>query len=444
MRRLSSASVILLSFAGAILVGAFVLATPVASRGAPVAPLDALFTATSAVCVTGLTVVDTASRWTPFGQTVVLVLVQIGGLGILTFSTFAALLLGRRVSFAERDIVVSAVAPLRRVDVFHVVKRVIVTTLAIEAVGAFSLWLLWRRGLGNGAGAWHAVFHSVSAFCNAGFSTFGRNLLDWRADWGVNVVIMALVLLGGIGFIVFIDVENRVRYGRRFSLHSRVALATSGWLIVGGAAMFLLLEGSNTLRGAPWGEKALAAAFAAVTPRTAGFNTIDYGSVTATTLVVTIILMFIGGSPGSCAGGVKTTSAALLFAVARSAVRGRERADLFRRSVPEAAVRQAQTLILMAATLLVAAIVLLHVTEVGLVPFAHGHADSARLAFEAVSAFGTVGLSTGVTPDLSPWGKATLMLLMYVGRVGPLTVALFLARRRVSRYHYAVEGVLVG
>lgn len=443
--RLSPASSLLLSFALLIAIGALVLALPVSGTGGnPVSPLEALFTATSAVCVTGLTVVDTGTRFSSFGQTAILVLIQSGGLGILTFSIFFALLLGRKVSFSQREIVVGAVATVHRLDVMLVLKRVLATTFAIEGAGALLLWIQWRERFGGARAAWYATFHAVSAFCNAGFSTFPDSLTAWRGDLGVNAVVVSLVVAGGIGFVVFLDVENRVRYGVRIGLHTRTVVATSAVLILVGAAFFLLFERGNVLAQAGFRERIVAAVFAAVTPRTAGFNTVDYGQVTSATLIFTIVLMFIGGSPGSCAGGVKTTAAAILYAAARSAIRGRERPDLFRRSIPETAVRQSQTLVLLAIVLLVGSIFAVQLATERYVPYRSAPASSLEVAFEAVSAFGTVGLSTGITPSLPSAAKLVLVGLMFVGRVGPLTIALLLARRRHARFRYAEEGMLVG
>lgn len=433
------------SFAGSVLLGTALLALPAAgSGGKAVGLVDALFTATSAICVTGLTVVDTATRWSPFGSGVILGLIQAGGLGILTFSTYVVLLLGRRVSLAERELVVGPVAPLRGRDALAVLHRILATTFLVEAAGAVVLFFLWRGRYGTGPAAWHAVFHSISAFCNAGFSTFSENLAAARGDAGVSLAITALVVAGGIGFVVFLDLGSALKRRTRLALHTRVVLATTAILIVGGAAGVLLAESGNLLAGAPAGEKLLASLFASVTARTAGFNTLDYGGATSPMLLLTIVLMFVGGSPGSCAGGVKTTSAATLWSVARAATRGAERPYLFRRTIPWEAVRQVQTLVLLSLLLVFAGIFVLHIAEEGAAPFTASGDRSIALAFEAVSAFGTVGLSTGITPSLSAVGKLVLVFLMFIGRVGPLTLAWILSRRRVRRFRYAEEGVLVG
>lgn len=443
--RTSPAALFLTSFAGLVVLGTVLLALPIAgSEGRGVGLVDALFTSTSAVCVTGLTVVDTATRWSPFGRGVLLALIQVGGLGILTFSTYAVLLLGRRVSLAERELVVGPVAPLRGRDALAVLHRILATTFLVEAAGAVVLFLLWRDRYGTGPAAWHAVFHSISAFCNAGFSTFTENLAAARGDAGVSLAIMALVAAGGLGFVVFLDLGSALKRRTRLALHTRIVLSTTGILIFGGAAGVLLAENGNLLAGFPAGEKVLASLFASVTARTAGFNTLDYGAATSPMLLLTIALMFVGGSPGSCAGGVKTTSAATVWSVARAAIRGADRPYLFRRTIPWEAVRQVQTLVLLSLLLVFSGVFVLHIAEEGAAPFTASGDRSIALAFEAVSAFGTVGLSTGITPSLTDVGKIVLVLLMFIGRVGPLTLAWVLSRRRALRFRYAEEGVLVG
>lgn len=443
--RSSPAFLLIASFGGACLVGALFLALPASAAGAAASSfVDALFVSTSAVCVTGLSPVDTATAWSAFGQGVLLVLIQIGGLGILTFSTLIALLAGRRITLAEREVAVGAVTPLRRIDAVAVLRRIVLTTALLEALGAAALWVHWRRTFGAGEAAWQAVFHAVSAFCNAGFSTLPGGLTSYRGDLVVNLTVMTLIVAGGLGFVVYMDIEHRIRTGHRITLHTRVVLATTAFLLVLGTVAVFAFESRNTLAGLPAGERILASLFASVTSRTAGFNTLDYGSATSATLLVTMALMFVGGSPGSCAGGVKTTSLATLVAVAWNAMRGREGAVLFHRRISDDAVRQAQTLVLLSLAIVLPAVFLLHVSEEGPVPFHRMGGHMAGLAFESVSAFGTVGLSTGVTPQLSTGGKLLIIALMFVGRVGPLTLAVVLARKVRARYRYAKEDVLVG
>ncbi len=435
----------LLSFAGLIALGTVALALPAASATGEAVPLvDALFTSTSAVCVTGLITVDTASRWSGFGLGTILVLIQLGALGLITFATLIALLLGKRLTLSQREIFAGVASPLRRIDLYRIVRRIVLLALGIELLGWLALWGAFARHMDGGEAAWHALFHSVSAFCNAGFSTFSDSLMAYRADAWVTGVVMALVVLGGLGFVVLMDLENRWRYRDRVGLHTRIALGTTGLLIAVGAAGFYLCERGNTLAGLGPAEQALAALFGSVTARTAGFNTVDYGAVTAPCLLLTMFLMFVGGCPGSCAGGLKTTTFAVVLAAARSALAGHPGVHLFRRSVPEGTVRQALVLALLA---LSAASVLplgLVITEGGATPYHEAAGRYLELCFETVSALGTVGLSTGVTPNLSPAGKLQVVVMMYVGRLGLLTLGLALARRATARYRYAEESVIVG
>lgn len=438
-------SILLVSFAGLIAAGtALLLLPPAAAPGRDVAFIDALFTSTSAVCVTGLVTLDTATAWSPFGQLVILLLIQIGGLGIVTFSTFVVLLLGGRISLSQHEIVTAPLRPLGRVDAFRVVRRILLITLVIEALGAALLWAFLSSRFKPGDAVWHAVFHSVSAFCNAGFSTFSDSLMSFRADWAVNLTIMGLVIAGGLGFVVFLDLENRLRYGQRLGLHTRIVLVTTFALLIAGAAGFYLFEAENTLRDADGDERVLASLFASATARTAGFNTIDYGMVTMPALMLTVLLMLIGGSPGSCAGGLKTTTFAVLLGAARSAVRGRNAVELFRRTIPEVAVRQALALALLGLALVALGPLLLGLTESWGGPYGPGARRYVDLGFESASALGTVGLSTGITPTLSSGGRLVVVFLMYAGRLGLLTIVFAVAQRRVGAYRFAQENVIIG
>jgi len=443
--RLRASALLLLSFAGLIAIGTLLLCLPVAAAsGSSAGFVDALFTSTSAVCVTGLVTVDTATQWSAFGQGVILCLIQLGGLGILTFSTLIALLLGSRISLSHHEIVTSGVAPLQRVDVFRVLRRIVVITGCVELVGALVLWGAFSGRFGGGEAAWHAVFHSVSAFCNAGFSTFSDSLVGYRADVLVNVTIMALIVLGGIGFVVFMDIENRIRFRDRLGLHTKIVLVTTAILIVVGAIGFYLCEAGNSLKGVAPGEQVLVSLFASVTARTAGFNTLDYSVVTTPALMLTMMLMFVGGSPGSCAGGLKTTTLAVMFASARAALTGRPSVDLFRRTVQDVAVRQAQVLSLIGLGMMVVLPLGLEFTEAWAMPFRQSAERYFELGFEVVSALGTVGLSTGITSTFTAGGKLLLVLLMYAGRLGLLTLGMAIARRRSVSFRYAEESVIIG
>lgn len=444
--RLDPPVLLVLSFAALIVVGTGLLSLPAAwGPGRRIGVLDALFTATSAVCVTGLITVDTARAWSPLGQGIILGLIQLGGLGLLTFSTFFLLLFGRSVSFTQHNVLARSHGRVVHLHMKSLVVRIVTYALAIEAVGAVLLSFAFVRESGLGSGVWRGVFHAVSAFCNAGFSLFSTSLEGYAGSWIVNLTVMSLIVLGGIGFIVITDLESKARHPeRRLSLHSKVVLSATGLLIAGAALSFLFFEHQNVLRGRPWDEALLVSLFQAVTPRTAGFNTVPFDRLTNSTLMMTIILMFIGGSPGSAAGGVKTSTAAILLGIVISRARGMRHATLFRRTVPERLVGEAVAIVLLSVTLIMGMTFLLQWTELHDLAHPGVRGDFLSLNFEAVSAFGTVGLSMGETPGLRASSKLVIIVLMFVGRLGPLTLAVAFARRRRVEYQYAEEEVLVG
>lgn len=306
-----------------ILLGTLLLSLPIAHAAESVSVLDAFFTATSATCVTGLTVVDTGSRFSPFGQAVVLGLVQVGGLGLMTFAVFVGIALGGRVAFSERMVIQESMHHTPSAGVRRLVRHVLAFTLVSEALGALWLWLRLREDLPPGAAVWSAVFHAVSAFCNAGFGLFPDNLVRYRGDLMLNLGITGLVILGGLGFLASMELRGQVtaRLRRRQppqpTLHTRLVLLVTGMLLVGGTLVYLALEWDNVLRGLPAGERPRAAWFLSVTPRTAGFNTIDYGQVSSETLFFTIFLMFVGASPGSTGGGERLQPGDVLVLVGR-------------------------------------------------------------------------------------------------------------------------------
>lgn len=449
--RVPPAAVALASFASVIAIGAVLLSLPAAAVE-PLTVVDAVFTATSAVCVTGLTVVDTGTRLTVFGQGVVLVLAQVGGLGLMTFAMFVVLLLGRQVSFRDHMVIEDSMHHSPSAEIGKLLRYVVTFTLVVEAIGAALLWLRWREEFPAGRAAYLSVFHSVMAFCNAGFSLFPDNLIRYRSDVVVNLVVSALVIIGGLGFLVNMELRDqavmrlRGRRPPRLSLHSRIVLVMTAALLALGMAGFLVLEWRNLLEGLPWEEKLLVSWFQGMTPRTAGFNTVDYGRAATPTLFLTIFLMFIGASPGSTGGGVKTTALGLLLALLRARYRGRGRAMVLERTIPHAVMDRALLVILLSWILASSALLLLAVSELGSTPHAGARPDFLQLMFETVSAFGTVGLSTGITPAISPQGKMVLILLMFAGRLGPVTIALAAGRKAAGRvrFRYAEENVMVG
>lgn len=449
-RPLEPAAALSLSFAAVIATGTGVLRLPQAAEG-PALPLaDALFLSTSAVCVTGLSPVDISARLSTAGQATLLLLIQLGGLGLMTFGAWISLLLGRRIALRDRLAVEASLADSPRARARRLVRYVLWFTLTAEGSVALLLFLGFLREHPPGRAAWLAVFHAVSAFCNAGFALFPDNLTRYAADPWINLVVCGAVVMGGLGFLVNLELRDHLRRRgparerRPYSLHARVALVTTAALLLAGTLVFLACEHGNLLAGRPWGQRLLAALFLSVTPRTAGFNTVDYGQAATSTLLFTLFLMFVGASPGSTGGGVKTTTLALWLAFVRARWRGASGTALFHRTVPEEIVQRALLVTLLAATAIGAGTLGLALAEHGSAPFRAGQPQVLELLFEATSAFATVGLSTGITPSLAAGSKLVLVLLMFVGRVGPLTLVLALAAREPERFRHAEEGLMVG
>ncbi|MBN2333483.1 MAG: potassium transporter [Deltaproteobacteria bacterium] len=442
---------IVISFMVAIIFGSMVLMLPAAVNGPPLRFIDALFTSASAVCVTGLVVVDTGTRFTLFGQLTILALIQLGGLGIMTFSVVFVLLLGRKLAFREKLLISDAFSHLPVNDIRYLVRQILLFTVAIEGCGAVILFCCWLPDFSWPHAGYLAVFHAISAFCNAGFSLFSDSLTSYRHDIFVNLTVMVLIIAGGLGFLVIMEipyvVRQRLRHQRvRLTLHSKLVLLVTVLLIVGGTCLLFLTEQVHTLSELSPGRGLLAAAFQAVSARTAGFNTLDIGSFGNPSLLIVILLMFVGASPGSCGGGVKTTAFGVFLLMCWSRFAGRDTVNLFGRTFPPSTIVDALTIIITASLVLIVFLLALSISEAQLhLPLAVEHGRFLHLLFEEVSAFATVGLSTGVTPTLTDPGKFLLVLLMFTGRVGPLTAVLVWARRRPhGRYQYAEEQVMIG
>jgi len=441
-----------LSFAGLIAAGTLGFKVlPGLYVGDPLSWLDALFTATSAVCVTGLIVVDTATYFTTAGQAYLLLLIQLGGLGIVTFTTLAVLAIGGRLSLHHEAVTASLTGVAPEVDFRQLARDVVRFTLAFEAIGALVLFLTWVPRFGPGAAAWHAVFHAVSAFCNAGFSTFSDSLTGFRGSPVSLVTVMTLVVLGGLGFLALEELRlwwRRQRAGEalRISLHTRLVLVVTALLIVGGWIAFSLLEWNRQLAGMSPLDRSLNALFMSVTARTAGFNTVDYAQVSDGANFVTILLMSVGGSPGSAAGGLKTTTVAAIGLLALARLRGHSVASVASRTIPEDTIQRAVGLFVVSFGLVTAGILLfavIHAPSPSREPV-HGFL---HYMFEAVSAFNTVGLSMGATGSLEPQGKLVTVFLMFVGRVGALTLVAAIALRRARNgrgFRYAHEDLIIG
>ncbi len=436
--KISSAQIILFGFLAVILAGALLLMLPFATRepGGASFP-DALFTSTSAVCVTGLVVHDTATYWSAFGQGVILLLIQTGGLGVVTVALSVAMVSGRRISLMQRSTMQEAISAPKVGGIVKMTGFILRAVLIIELLGAAALAAVFCPEFGLIKGLWYALFHSISAFCNAGFDLIGikapfSSLTSYASNPVVNLTVMALIVVGGLGFFTWEDIKTNRWHIRRYRVQTKVILSVTGGLIVLPAVWFFLFEFSAH----PLGERIWLSLFQSVTPRTAGFNTADLTVISEPGLLVMILLMLIGGSPGSTAGGMKTTTVAVLFANAFAVFRRRDNAQAFRRRVPDDTVKSAATILLMYIVLfLVGGMVISAVEGVPLL----------SALYETASAIGTVGLSLGITPSLGGLSRLMLIVLMYFGRVGGLTLvfaAVSAHSANVSKYPQ--ENITVG
>lgn len=414
-KRLTSSRIILLGFAAAIIIGTLLLLLPIASSDGVAAPFsDALFTATSAVCVTGLVVRDTATCWSGFGQAVILTLIQIGGMGVVTVAVAIAMISGKKISLKQRSTMQEAISAHKVGGIVHLTGFIIRVTAFFELAGALLLAPGFCKEFGFPKGIWYAVFHSISAFCNAGFDLMGTHapyssLTSFADSPLINAVIMTLIIVGGIGFLTWDDIRtNRLRF-QRYRMQSKIILLTSALLIVLPGLYFFFFEFSSL----PVKERILESLFQAVTPRTAGFNTADLTAISQTGSAVLIVLMLVGGSPGSTAGGMKTTTLAVLLSTAISVFRQREYSHFFGRRIEDRTVRNAITILMMYLVLfLTGGLILSRLESLPLLV----------CLFETASAIGTVGLTMGITPALGQISRLILILLMFVGRVGGLTL----------------------
>lgn len=448
-REFHPAQVLVASFAFAILAGTVLLKLPAVVNGEALSLVDALFTATSAVCVTGLIVVDTATKFTGAGHVIILFLIQVGGLGIMTFSVIFVVMAGKRISFRERIMIQDSFAHAPVKDLRSLVTSIVMMTFIMEAVGALLLFVCWYKDFPLGTALFTSLFHAVSAFCNAGFSLFPDSLMRYREHAGVNLTVASLIIVGGLGFLVVMDVRRFILKGdgerKTLSLHSRIVLVTSLLLIIIGMALFFLIERDNVLKGSGMGTAIMASFFQSVTARTAGFNTIDIGLLTPEVLFLIILLMFIGASPGSTGGGVKTTTIGVLAALVRSRYAGREEVSIFKRTIPKDVVARALSILVSSVIVVILFVMILLIAEKGGLDVLERRERFIEILFEAVSAFGTVGLSTGVTPTLSDTGKLAVAALMFIGRLGPLTIALAIGKKFAEgKFRYSEERVMTG
>ncbi len=437
---LNAAQVLTLGFAIAILLGAVLLSFPFAVEdGQPLRFVDALFTATSAVCVTGLTVVDTAGRFSLFGELVILTLFQVGGLGIMTMSTMIALLTGKRLGLRERLLIQKSMGHFPLAGLVRLTKSIIIMAFAIEALGALLLAARFSRDFPLGRALYLGLFHSVSAFNNAGFDLFHNSLERYVADPLVSLVVPALIILGGIGFTVVADIHQRRNQPFRWSLHTKIVLMVSLALLVLGTIVVLFVEWNNphTLGKLGVVEKLMASFFHSVTPRTAGFNTLPTGQLRSATLLFTIFLMFVGGSPASAAGGIKTSTLGAILASTWATLTGKDEVEAYSRRLERDIVDRSLAIAFVALAVIVVVTFTLLVTE--------GQPLMAVL-FEATSAFGTVGLSMGITDQLTTVGRTVIIMTMFIGRLGPIVLAGAIAssQQRKQRFRHPSERIIVG
>ncbi|MGG3281681.1 TrkH family potassium uptake protein [Paenibacillus solani] len=435
---LSPPRILVLGFAAIILLGTVLLMLPISTRtGESLGFIDALFTSTSATCVTGLVVVDTATTFSYFGEFVIMLLIQIGGLGFMTMATLFALAFKRRISLKDRLILQEAMNQSSMEGIVRLIRRVLLYSLIIEACSAVILTIRWAFDMPLGQAIYYGIFHAVAMFNNAGFDLFGdyRSLTGYVYDPVVNIVVMFLIVSGGIGFIVLSDLID-FRKQRKLSLHSKVVLTTTAALLLVGFIIIFIFEFTNprTLGSLNWGGKFLGAMFQSVTPRTAGANTIDITGLRQATQFFIVILMFIGASPGSTGGGIKTTTFTIMVGAVIAMMRGREDIVMFRYRLAQERVLKALTIVLLAILLILTVSMILSTTEEG---------DFLKILFETTSAFGTVGLSMGLTPDLTVFGKIMISLTMFVGRLGPLTLAYALGRRKGKELYRHPEGKMI-
>lgn len=429
IRRLTQTQMIVIGFCLVILSGTILLMLPISTReGVVTSPIDALFTTVSASCVTGLIIADTYQYWSIFGQIVIISLIQIGGLGFMTIGVFFAVVLRKKIGLWVRGTLQESVNIMQTGGIVRLAKKIIIGTAVFEGTGALILSIHFSRTMDWGQAVYYGIFHSVSAFCNAGFDLMGKDgeyisLTGYSGDWTVNLVIMLLIIIGGIGFFIWTDLSENKLHFRRWKLHTKITILMTLALVFGGAAVLFALEYNNTLAGRPLDEQILCSLFGSVTARTAGFNTVDTAALTDSSKLFTALLMFIGGSPGSTAGGIKTTTFVVLAASVYSGLFDKRECSMFGRRLSRDVVRKASTVLCTNLMLCVTAVLII-VTATSL--------DVTDVIFEVASAMGTVGMSAGITRDLDAVSKISLIFLMFCGRVGSMTFALSLKGHKVE------------
>lgn len=440
--KLSYTQIIALGTFALILTGGILLSLPIASKSKEATPfINALFTATSATCVTGLVIYDTYTHWSVFGQLIILSLIQVGGIGFMTIITLFSMFLKRKIGLRERRLLMESANTMRIGGIVLLVKRILIGTFIFESLGAALLTVRFYPEMGIRQGLYNGIFHSVSAFCNAGFDLMGKygsfsSLTRYSNDIIVNLTIMSLIVIGGIGFVVWEDIQKNLLSFKKYRVHTKIVLSTTALLIFSGAVIFFITERNGNFSGMSLRESILASLFQSITPRTAGFNTISMTKLSESGSLLTILLMIIGGSPGSTAGGIKTTTLVVLILGAISSSKGTFELSVFKRRLEDNALKRASSIaIIYICTTLLATMLICSTQSFSL----------KETLFEVYSAAGTVGLSMGITPNLNNLSKILIIILMYGGKVGSLSMALVLAERKeivpISR---PIEKIIIG
>lgn len=435
---IAPAQIIILGFLGIILFGAFLLMLPISSAAGETTPfINALFTSTSAVCVTGLVVVDTGTFWSGFGKLVIISLIQVGGLGFMTITTFGAIIVGKKIGIKNRLLIQESLGQNKIQGIVNLTKKIFLGTITIEFIGAIFLATQFIPRFGYTEGIAKSLFHSVSAFCNAGFDTMGNfeSITKFHSNIVINFTIMLLIIFGGIGFTVIFDCLHERKF-KRLALHSKLAVTMTVFLVVFGSIILFAFEHNNpgTIGNMNTFDKIMASIFQSVSPRTAGFNSIDLAAMTDSSKFFMILLMFVGGCPASTAGGVKTTTIAVLILTMVAFVRNKD-VEAFGRRINYRVVNKAMTIIVIAFFIIISGAMLLSILNPEL--------DFMDILFEVVSAFGTVGLTLGITTKLSSFSKLVIILIMFAGRVGALTIVMALAGRDKIIDYQLPEGSVI-
>jgi len=433
-------------FLGLILIGALLLWTPCGNR-VELSFLDALFTSTSATCVTGLVVVDTGTAFTYFGQTILIIQMELGALGIMTLSTLLLLIAGGKTSFQGQSLILQS---FTQADGCYsptlILKEIAKFSAIIQLIG-FIIFFMKAPAGNDYEQAFFALFHTVSAFANAGFSTLSTGFIAYQGDWLFNMNAILLILSGGIGFITLSELFRLHKPDTRFSrisLHSKIALSTSAILILVGTLFFLLFDWHNSISQLPITDKILISLFHSVSSRTAGFNSVDFGAIAAPTAFLIILLMYIGGSPGSAAGGIKTTTAAVVASLGFNRFLGRERTQMFGKTIPSTIVESATRLFILGIVIVVVATLAITSIETWNSTAEQSYTIFIRAFFESVSAFATCGLSMNFTPTVTPASKTILIALMFIGRLGPLYLITAVSKKTEERAWFAEEQIMIG